>query len=119
MHHDWRAGEQWFMQRLLDGEIAPTNHSRPGFAFTASTLCPRWNTEASAWPSWKFTSNTSPKSGEHLALLGTLEGVHAVGVADGDFQEAFAGFQAELCPYVAPVRFHGFHTQVERGGDGL
>jgi deoxyribodipyrimidine photo-lyase len=25
LHLDWRAGEQWFMQRLLDGEIASNN----------------------------------------------------------------------------------------------
>jgi deoxyribodipyrimidine photo-lyase len=25
MHLDWRMGEQWFMQRLLDGEIASNN----------------------------------------------------------------------------------------------
>jgi deoxyribodipyrimidine photo-lyase len=34
LHIDWRAGEQWFMQRLVDGEIASNNG---GWQWSAST----------------------------------------------------------------------------------
>ncbi len=34
LHVDWRAGEQWFMQRLVDGEIASNNG---GWQWSAST----------------------------------------------------------------------------------
>jgi len=34
LHLDWRAGEQWFMQRLVDGEIASNNG---GWQWSAST----------------------------------------------------------------------------------
>ena len=34
LHMDWRAGEQWFMQRLVDGEIAANNG---GWQWSAST----------------------------------------------------------------------------------
>ena len=34
LHMDWRAGEQWFMLRLVDGEIAANNG---GWQWSAST----------------------------------------------------------------------------------
>jgi deoxyribodipyrimidine photo-lyase len=34
LHIDWRSGEQWFMQRLVDGEIASNNG---GWQWSAST----------------------------------------------------------------------------------
>ena len=34
LHHDWRAGESWFMRHLVDGEIASNNG---GWQWSAST----------------------------------------------------------------------------------
>lgn len=36
LHIDWRWGERWFMERLLDGDLAPNNG---GWQWAASTGC--------------------------------------------------------------------------------
>jgi deoxyribodipyrimidine photo-lyase len=40
LHQDWRAGEQWFMQRLLDGEIASNNGGWQWSAGTGTDAAP-------------------------------------------------------------------------------
>jgi deoxyribodipyrimidine photo-lyase len=88
LHIDWRAGEQWFMQRLVDGEIASNNGGWQWSASTGADAAPyfriqnpwsqtkrydpdgdyirRWVPELRDVPAVKFTA--SPESG--LALAG-------------------------------------------------
>jgi deoxyribodipyrimidine photo-lyase len=40
LHQDWRAGEKWFMQRLLDGEIASNNGGWQWSAGTGTDAAP-------------------------------------------------------------------------------
>jgi deoxyribodipyrimidine photo-lyase len=40
LHQDWRAGEQWFMQHLLDGEIASNNGGWQWSAGTGTDAAP-------------------------------------------------------------------------------
>jgi deoxyribodipyrimidine photo-lyase len=40
LHLDWRRGEQWFMQRLLDGEIAANNGGWQWSAGTGTDAAP-------------------------------------------------------------------------------
>jgi deoxyribodipyrimidine photo-lyase len=40
LHQDWRAGERWFMQRLLDGEIASNNGGWQWSAGTGTDAAP-------------------------------------------------------------------------------
>jgi deoxyribodipyrimidine photo-lyase len=40
LHQDWRSGEQWFMQRLIDGEIASNNGGWQWSAGTGTDAAP-------------------------------------------------------------------------------
>ena len=56
LHQDWRAGEQWFMQRLLDGEIASNNGGWQWSAGTGTDAAPYFRIQNPWTQSERFDS---------------------------------------------------------------
>jgi deoxyribodipyrimidine photo-lyase len=57
LHLDWRQGEQWFMQRLLDGEIAANNGGWQWSAGTGTDAAPYFRIQNPWTQSSRFDSD--------------------------------------------------------------
>jgi deoxyribodipyrimidine photo-lyase len=57
LHLDWRMGEQWFMQRLIDGEIASNNGGWQWSAGTGTDAAPYFRIQNPWTQSLRFDPN--------------------------------------------------------------